>query len=165
MLESLLQGLRGLPKELIILIVSALPIAELRLAIPLGLSFGMPPIKVFILSIIGNIIPIAPILFFLAPVSGWLRRFKLWASFFDWLFTRTKKKAQTVQKYEALGLALFVAVPLPMTGAWTGAIAASLFKMKFRYGFLATAAGVVGAGIIVIVLCMLGIITWNAVAR
>jgi uncharacterized membrane protein len=165
MLETILQALQGLPKEWVVLVVSTLPIAELRLAIPLGLSFGMPLEKVFILSVIGNIIPVAPILFLLAPVSRKLRRFKLWARFFDWLFTRTKKRAQTVQKYEALGLALFVAIPLPMTGAWTGAIAASLFKIRFRYAFIATVAGVMLAGLIVSLLSTLGIITWNAVTQ
>lgn len=165
MLETILQALKDLPKEWIVLVVSALPIAELRLAIPLGLSFGMPLGKVFILSVIGNIIPVAPILFLLAPVSQRLRRFKLWARFFDWLFARTKKRAQTVQKYEALGLALFVAIPLPMTGAWTGSIAATLFKIRFRYAFFAAVVGVICAGVIVSLLSTLGIITWNAVAK
>ena len=165
MLEAILRGLHGLPKEWVVLVVATLPIAELRLAIPLGLSFGMPLAKVFMLSLIGNIIPVAPILFLLAPVSQRLRRFKLWARFFDWLFTRTKKRAEAVQKYEALGLALFVAIPLPMTGAWTGAIAASLFKIRFRYAFIATIAGIIIAGIIVSLLSTLGIITWNAVRQ
>jgi uncharacterized membrane protein len=165
MLETILQALKGLPKEWVVLIVSALPVAELRLAIPLGLSFGMSLEKVFVLSVIGNIIPIAPILFLLDPVSQRLRRFKIWARFFEWLFARTKKRAQTVQKYEALGLALFVAIPLPVTGAWTGSVAASLFKIRFRYAFIAAVAGVICAGVIVSLLSTLGIITWNAVAR
>jgi uncharacterized membrane protein len=164
MLETILHWLKDLPKEWIVVIVSALPIAELRLAIPLGLSFGMSLEKVFVLSVIGNSVPVAPILFLLAPVSQRLRRFKLWARFFDWLFERTKKKAQAVQKYEALGLAVFVAIPLPMTGAWTGAVAASLFKIRFRYAFIAVVAGVIGAGLIVSLLCALGIMTWKAMA-
>ena len=162
MLQTILQALKGLPKEWIVVIVSALPIAELRLAIPLGLSFGMSLEKVFVLSVIGNSVPVAPILFLLAPVSQRLRRFKLWARFFDWLFERTKKKAQAVQKYEALGLAVFVAIPLPMTGAWTGAVAASLFKIRFRYAFIAVVAGVIGAGFVVSLFCALGIMTWKA---
>lgn len=165
MLDTILEALKGLPKEWIILIVSALPVTELRLAIPLGLSFGMPWEKVFMLSVIGNIIPVAPILFFLSPVSQRLRRFKVWARFFDWLFERTREKAKTIQKYEALGLALFIAIPLPVTGAWTGSIAASLFKIRFRYAFIAAIAGIICAGIIVTILSALGIITWNAVAK
>jgi uncharacterized membrane protein len=101
----------------------------------------------------------------LEPVSNRLRRFKIWSRFFDWLFERTKKKADTIQKYEALGLAIFVAIPLPMTGAWSGVVAASLFKIRFRYAFIAIIAGVIGAGLIVSVLCTLGIISWKAVVH
>ncbi len=131
----------------------------------MALSFGMPMTKAFWLSVIGNSIPVAPALFLLEPVSNRLRRFKIWSRFFDWLFERTKKKADTVQKYEALGLAIFVAIPLPMTGAWSGVVAASLFKIRFRYAFIAIITGVIGAGLIVSALCALGIISWKAVAH
>ena len=151
-----------IPKEYLVLIMGALPISELRGAIPLGLSLGMPLAKAFWLSVLGNIIPVAPALFLLDPVSNRLRRFKIWARFFDWLFERTKKKSDSIQKYEALGLAIFVAIPLPMTGAWSGVVAASLFKIKFRYAFIAIVAGVIGAGLIVSILCTLGIMGWKA---
>jgi uncharacterized membrane protein len=130
---------------------------------PLALSFGMSLSKAFWLSILGNISFIIPALFLFAPVSNRLRKFKIWSRFFDWVFERTKKNADAIQKYEALGLAIFVAVPLPMTGAWSGVVAASLFKIKFRYAFIAIAAGVIGAGLIVSVLCALGMISWKAV--
>ncbi len=163
MINIIINWLKDLPKEYIVMLVSALPISELRGAIPLALSFGMPMSKAFWLSVIGNSIPVIPALFLLEPVSSRLRRFKIWARFFDWVFERTKKKADTIQKYEALGLAIFVAIPLPMTGAWSGVIAASLFKIKFRYAFIAIIAGVFGAGLIVLGLCGLGIISWKAV--
>ena len=136
MLELILQWLKELPKEYIVMIVGALPISELRGAIPLGLSLGMPLVKVFWLSVLGNSLIVAPALFLFAPVTGFLRKFKIWAKFFDWVFQRTKKNSDSIQKYEALGLAIFVAIPLPMTGAWSGVIAASLFKIRFRYAFL-----------------------------
>ncbi len=163
MINIIINWLKDLPKEYIVMLVGALPISELRGAIPLALSFGMPMSKAFWLSVIGNSIPVIPALFLLEPVSSRLRRFKIWARFFDWVFERTKKKADTIQKYEALGLAIFVAIPLPMTGAWSGVIAASLFKIKFRYAFIAIIAGVFGAGLIVLGLCGLGIISWKAV--
>ena len=119
MLSAILNWLKDIPKEFIVMIVGALPISELRGAIPLGLYYGMPISKAFWLSVLGNIIPIAPALFLLEPVSKRLRKFKIWAKFFDWLFERTKQKADTIQKYEALGLSIFVAIPLPMTGAWS----------------------------------------------
>lgn len=164
-MELIINWLKGIPKEVVVTIMAALPISELRGAIPLGLYYGFPLPKAFLLSVLGNISFIAPVLFLLEPVSRRLRRFKIWARFFDWLFERTRKKADAVQKYEALGLALFVAVPLPVTGAWTGAVAASLFKIRFRYAFISIIAGVIIAGLIVSMLCALGIITYKAVLR
>ncbi len=165
MINNIIHWLEGVPKEYVVMIMAAVPIAELRGAIPLALSFGMSLQKAFWLSVLGNAIPVIPILFFLQPVSDYLSRFKPFARFFDWLFTRTRKKADTIQKYEALGLAIFVAIPLPMTGAWTGAIAASLLRMKFRYAFIGILAGILVAGIIVSSLCALGIMSWKAVMQ
>ena len=161
MINIIINWLKDIPKEYIIMIIGALPVSELRGAIPLALFWQMPIVKAFWLSVLGNIIPVAPALFLLEPVSNRLRKFKIWARFFDWLFERTKKKADTIQKYEALGLAIFVAIPLPMTGAWSGVVAASLFKIRFRYAFIAIVAGVIAAGLIVSALCALGIISWR----
>ena len=161
MINIVINWLKDIPKEAIIIIVGALPISELRGAIPLALYYGMSLSKAFWLSVLGNTIFIVPALFLFEPISSRLRRLKFWSRFFDWLFERTKKNADTIQKYEALGLAIFVAIPLPMTGAWSGVVAASLFKIRFRYAFIAIAAGVICAGLIVLTLCALGIIGWK----
>ncbi len=163
MLNIIINWLKDMPKEYVVMLVGALPISELRGAIPLALYYGMSLSKAFWLSVLGNIIFVAPALFLFEPVSNRLRRFKLWSRFFDWVFARTRRNADTIQKYEALGLAIFVAVPLPMTGAWSGVIAASLFKIRFRYSFIAILAGVICAGLIVSTLCALGLISWRAV--
>ncbi len=163
MLNIIINWLKDMPKEYVVMLVGALPISELRGAIPLALYYGMSLSKAFWLSVLGNIIFVAPALFLFEPVSNRLRRFKLWSRFFDWVFARTRRNADTIQKYEALGLAIFVAVPLPMTGAWSGVIAASLFKIRFRYAFIAILAGVICAGLIVSTLCALGLISWRAV--
>lgn len=152
-----------LPKEITVILVGMLPIFELRGAIPLGFYFKLSLIKNFTLSVLGNMLPIIPLMYLLNPVSERLRYIPLWKRFFDWLFERTKEKADLVQKYEALGLAIFVAIPLPMTGAWSGAIAASLFKIRLRYAFPAIFLGVIGAAIIVTILCLLGKLTWSMV--
>ncbi|MFH1406691.1 MAG: small multi-drug export protein [Candidatus Omnitrophota bacterium] len=152
-----------LPKELAVLIVGALPVFELRGAIPLGFYLKMPLFKTVILSVTGNLLPIIPILFFLQPVSEILRKFPLWNKFFEWLFERTKRKSDIIQRYEAIGLAVFVAIPLPITGAWTGAVAASLFKIKFRYAFAAIVAGVIIAAVLVSCLCLFGIFSYKAI--
>lgn len=164
MINDILLWLKNIPKEYIVMIIAALPISELRGAIPLALSFGMSLPKAFWLSVLGNAMPVIPVLLLLEPVSNYLSRLKLFARFFTWLFTRTKKKVETIQKYEALGIAIFVAIPLPMTGAWTGAIAASLLKLRFRYALIGIFSGILVAGIIVSVLCILGIISWNAIS-
>ena len=162
MLEIVLDWLKGVPKEYAVMIVAALPIAELRGSIPLALSFGMSPAKALWLSIIGNMSFVIPALFLLEPVSNYLSRYTIFKRFFDWQFARTRKKAQAIQKYEALALIFFVAIPLPMTGAWTGVFAASLFKVKFRYALCAIFTGVLIAGCIVLILSTLGVSGWKA---
>jgi len=150
---------RLFPPEVVILIVSALPISELRGSIPLALGvFHFPIAKAYFLSIIGNLIPVIPLLIFLESLSKWLSKRFNWAErFFTWLFTRTSKKSKLVEEYGAIGLAIFVAIPLPMTGAWTGCVAAFLFGIRRVWAALSIASGVLIAGIIV-TLASLGII-------
>ena len=152
-----------LPNELSVIIVGALPIFELRGAIPLGFYLGMPVIKTFILALIGNLIPVIPLYFLLQPVSRLLSRIPLFKTFFTWLFNHSKRRAEIVQRYEAIGLVLFVAIPLPVTGAWTGTIAASLFKVRFKYALPAVICGVIIAGVIVTILCLLGKFGWESI--
>ena len=97
-------------------------------------------------------IPVVPLLLFLDPVSSWLRRRAALADkFFEWLFARTRRRTEAgIQKYGIFfGLMIFVAIPLPVTGAWTGCAAAFLFGIKFRYSLPAVLAGVLIASIIV----------------
>lgn len=164
MIEAVIHWLQGIPPETIVVIVAALPVAELRGAIPVALAYGMPFEKAYVLSVIGNALPVIPILFLFQPVSARLRRFKPFAGFFDWLSARTLKRSDTIQKYEMLGLVLFVAIPLPMTGAWTGAIAATLLRMKFRYSFIGAMLGILIAGLVVSALCTLGIIGLRSIS-
>ncbi len=156
MVESLLNTLAFLPKEIIVFIVAALPVLELRGAIPIGLSMGLETKEAVLFSIIGNLLPVIPVLFLLEPVSSYLRRFWIFKKFFDWLYARTKKRSALIEKYEFLGLILFVAIPLPITGAWTGCVAATLFKLRLRYAFLAIMTGVCIAAIIVTTVCLAG---------
>ena len=149
-------------KELIIVLIAALPVAELRLSVPLAImkepyGFGMDPLIGLTLSVIGNMIPVIPLLLFLDPVSSYLRRWKIWDIFFTWLFERTHRKhSANFEKYGSIGLAVFVGIPLPATGAWTGCAAAFVFGFKFKNAFLAILAGVIIAGIIMTVLTMTG---------
>lgn len=156
MIHTIVERLGTLAPEWITLIVAALPIAELRGAIPVGVYLRLSLPQAFFWSVVGNLLPVIPLLLFLDPVSSALRRFPLWAGFFEWLFARTAKNARLVQRYQAVGLAIFVAVPLPMTGAWTGCVAASLFKLPFLLALAAISCGVIAAGLIVSVLVYMG---------
>jgi uncharacterized membrane protein len=156
MIDIIIKNLSALPREVVTFILAILPISEVRGAIPFGLISGLGLAKTLTISIFGNIIFIAPTLFLLEPVSNYLRRFWVFKRFFDWLFERTKKKATLVEQYETVGLMIFVAVPLPLTGAWTGCIAASLFKIRFKYAFLAVSLGVIIAAAIVTAVCLVG---------
>ncbi len=139
------------PAWLITIIVAALPISEVRGAIPLAIGvYGFSPVQAYLLSVFGNLLPIIPLLLFLGPVSDYLRRFAIGDKFFTWLFARTRRKC--IQDHENFGLtalAIFVAIPLPMTGAWTGCVVAFLLGFRFWPSFAAIAAGVLVAGVIV----------------
>lgn len=147
----------GLSKELVVLIISALPIFELRGAIPVAINlFHFPWYYAFLLAVIGNMIPVPIILLFLNTIVRYLSKIGFFDRFFRWLFTHTRKRGSIIERYERIGLALFVAVPLPFTGAWTGSLAAVLFGMKFKHSILSIFIGVLIAGIIVTFLSLLG---------
>ena len=166
MIANLLGWLRtGFPPTWVTAAAGAMPILEVRGAIPLGVALGLSFQKAYLWGCLGNLIPIAPLLLFLDPVSAWLRRFPIWKRFFDWAFAQTASRADVVQRYEAIGLAIFVAIPLPLTGAWSGCIAASLFKLPFRVAFPAISAGVLMAGGLVSLALKLGLTLFYAIPR
>jgi len=156
MLEQITNSLVTLNKEIAVVVLAAMPVSELRGAIPLGLALEFSPVKTYLLAVAGNLLPVIPILFLLQPVSNRLRHIKMFERFFNRLFERTKKKAKLVEKFEILGLILFVAIPLPVTGAWTGCVAATLFKVRFRYAFLAIFLGIIIAGSVMLGLSLAG---------
>ncbi|MFA5051544.1 MAG: small multi-drug export protein [Patescibacteria group bacterium] len=146
----------GLPPGVAVLLIAMLPIAELRLAIPIGLeTYGLNVWSTFVWACLGNIAPVILLLLFLEPASRWLmEKSTIFNRFFTWLFDRTRKRfSASAEKYgKFIALMLFVAVPLPVTGAWTGAAAAFLFGMPFKRSLLAISLGVVIAGIIVTII-------------
>lgn len=149
-MERILQLLSSLPDELVIIIISCLPFIELRGALPVAMSlYEMPFWEAWLLSVVGNMLPVLPLLVLFRPLSKWMMRFRWYQRFYDWLYHRTLKKSSSVEKYGAVGLAIFTAVPLPTTGAWTACVAASLFDIKIKYSFPSIAIGVVIAGFII----------------
>ncbi|MFZ2412498.1 MAG: small multi-drug export protein [Candidatus Methanoperedens sp.] len=164
---TLLAIFSSIPPWLAVILIAALPVAELRLSIPIAIlappyGYGFDPISAFFLSVIGNMLPVIPLLLFLEPVSNYLRKWHIWDVFFTWLFNRTHHKhSAEFEKYGSIGLAVFVGIPLPATGAWTGCAAAFVFGFKFRNALIAIFAGVLMAGIVVTVLTVAGIDLFN----
>ena len=113
-------------RELTVLFTAILPGIELRGAIPVGLSLGMVPLEAFVVSYIGSLLPAIPIILFLAQFLVFCSRIRLTRPLAQWLTTRTHKKGRQVERYSLWGLFLLVAVPLPLTGVWTGSMVASL---------------------------------------
>ncbi len=138
-----------------ILLTAMTPIGELRVSIPLGLTIlHQPWFLVFVISVIGNMIPPVFILWLFPKVSSWLMSHsKLMNKFFNWLFERTRKKAHDkIEKYGDLALIIFVAIPLPNTGAWTGTLAAWLFGIPIKRALPNILYGVIIAGVIVTII-------------
>jgi len=148
--EYLLEHISQLPAPVAVFVVAMLPVFELRGAIPAGYAMGMSkPMVIYLLAVAGNFVPVLPIILGLGPAERTLRRFPIWNRFFDWLFKRTVARSDVIKKYESLGLILFVAIPLPMTGAWTGSIAAYIFKLPLRMAIPCIILGILIAGVVV----------------
>jgi len=140
----------NLPKEFITTLISMLPVIEIRGAIPVAVYLlKMPLFQAYLWSVIGNCLIIIPFIIFLEKFSQYLMKYKFFKIFFEWWFSRAKKNKNLMQKYEALGLAIFVAIPLPVTGAWTACVLAYIFCIKKRYAVPAIFLGVAVAGLIV----------------
>ena len=141
---------RGISQELIVVIVSALPVVELRGSIPLAINvFGFPWHYALLLAIAGNLIPVPILLLFFDAIFRRLRKIGIVERWFQWLDKRTRRRAALIERYERIGLALFVAIPLPATGAWTGSLAANILRLKFKPAFISILIGVCLAGGIV----------------
>jgi uncharacterized membrane protein len=149
MREAIIHVFEVFPVGWTTFIIAMLPIVELRGSIPYGIGMGMAWPQTYVLSVLGNLVPIVPILLFLGPVSDWLERVPGFGRFFQWLFRRTRRRSKLVERYGPWGLILFVAIPLPVTGAWTGSAAAYVFGIPFRRSFPAIAGGVLLAGVVV----------------
>lgn len=147
----------GISKPLIVIIISALPVVELRGALPVAINlFNMPWYWAFLLAVIGNMLPVPILLLFFQSLANLVSRVPAGKKLVDWVFRHTRRHEKMIQKYEWLGLMLFVAIPLPMTGAWTGSIIAFILGMRFTYALLSILCGVIIAGAIVTSLCLLG---------
>ena len=153
-------------KYLITFIVSMVPIIELRGAIPIGVGIGLTYFQSFIISFIGNIIPIYFIVKYIKPLFDFFGKFKPFKKIIDWASEKATKKiseSERLQNYTMLGLFLFVAIPLPGTGAWIGSLIANFLDIPVKKAFWPLAFGVLTAGIIVLSITAIGFGGWQAI--
>lgn len=138
----------GFWNHLYVFFLSMVPIIELRGAIPLGAILDLPLWSNYLVSVFGNFLPVPFILLFIRYILEWMKKTKHFARIALWLEEKAQHGSEKVQKYASLGLFLFVAIPLPGTGAWTGALVAALMRMKMKYALPSILGGVLAAGVI-----------------
>ena len=130
-------------------LISMVPIIELRGAIPIGAAMGLPWYVNYIVSVIGNFLPVPFILLFIRAILNWMKRVPKLDKIALWLEARAAKKSDKVSKYATIGLMLFVAIPAPGTGAWTGSLIAALMEMRLKHSLISVFCGVVIAGAVI----------------
>ncbi|MGI6071929.1 MAG: COG2426 family protein [Lachnospiraceae bacterium] len=128
--------------NIVIFIISMLPILEMRGGMIAATLLGVPYLRALIICTIGNIVPIPFILLFIMKIFEWLKRYKFTGKIVNWLETRTLKKRGQIDKYGFWGLIIFVGIPLPGTGGWTGALLASLLGIPVKNSSLAVGLGI-----------------------
>ena len=150
-----------LNKYLYVFVISMVPLIELRGAIPIGMASGLPLWSTYIVAIIGNMLPVPFIFFFARKVLEWGADKPFIGKFFSWCLNKGHKGGEKLKAKAGRGLfwalLLFVGIPVPGTGAWTGTLAASLLDMDFKTSVLACMGGVLLAGIIMGALSLLGV--------
>ncbi len=154
-----------LPEWFQILFGSMIPFLESRYIIPYAMwEFNWYWWEVFPLAFLGNIIPIPFVLIFFKYFEDYLRKYVFWSNIMDKVFNKTRIKANNkIEKYETLGLLLFVAVPLPFTGAWTGSLIAYLFNLNFYKSLIIISIGIIISSSIMIILYSTGLIIWTSI--
>jgi len=151
---GLFSGLTGIAfgKEILVFIISMTPILELRGGLIAASLLGLDPVRAYIISIIANIIPIPIILWFVKAVLDFMKKHNIMEKFVLWLEEKVNSKKESIEKAEFWGLLLFVGIPLPGTGAWTGCLIAALLGIEKKKAFLAATLGVIMASIIMMFL-------------
>ncbi len=144
-----------------VIVVSALPISELRGGIPLALYLGFNPIEAYTISVIGNILPVPFLLMFLGLIEKIALKTPL-SSLYLKIVRRTERRRDVIDRYSYLGLTLFVAIPLPVTGAWTGCLLAFLLGLDKLKSFFYITLGVTIAGIIVLTTSLGVLVCFNS---
>lgn len=136
-----------------VFLISMVPVAELRGAIPAGIAIGLRPVTVLIVSVMGNMLPVPFIILFIRKIFLWMKRQKgVLLRIVEFCEEKASRGAELFYKYELLGLFILVAIPLPGTGAWTGALVAAMLNLRLKVSVPAIFLGVCVAGAIMLTL-------------
>ena len=147
--HSIVDALSGkISKEFIVFLISMIPLLELRGSILAAGFLKMDFVPTYIAAVLGNMLPIPFILLFIEKIFAWMKTTKYFHKFPDWCEKKAMSKSAQIEKYGYFGLFLFVAIPLPGTGAWTGSLLSVLFGMKGKKSFLFIFLGVLTAGLV-----------------
>jgi len=151
---TLFSGLQGIPfgKELIVFLISLMPILELRGGLLAASLLGLPPLRSYFITVIGNIIPVPFILWFINAILDWMRNSKHLSKVAKWLDGKVHKHKKQIETYGFWGMVLFVGIPLPGTGAWTGCLIAAVLNMDRKKAFLAAMIGIIMASVIMMLI-------------
>jgi uncharacterized membrane protein len=152
-----LEFIATLPPEFHVLAVAAIPVIELRGAIPLGIHLGLPPLEAMALAVAGNLAPIPLLYYVLLPAVSYLKGTGLFRRLVTSYVARSERESRRIKRYGLPGLILFVSIPLPVTGAWTGCLIALLLGYSLGRTMLALALGTLVAGTIVTTLARLAV--------
>ncbi|MDR5659764.1 small multi-drug export protein [Serpentinicella sp. ANB-PHB4] len=139
-------------REVMVLLIAAMPLMELRGAIPIGVSLGLHPLHATVLGILGSLAPVPFLLIFIKPIVIRIKNLPWINKLVNRMIQRTRRKGDKIRKYSVIGLVLFVAVPLPSTGVWSGCLAAVLFNIPFKHALPSIALGTSIAGTIMFIL-------------
>ncbi|MGD9497994.1 MAG: COG2426 family protein [Armatimonadota bacterium] len=166
MWRALFDALKGaIPPPAVVALLSAAPISEVRGGIPGGLLLRMPLWQILPIAIAANVLTVIPILLWFNPLADWLMRRGILTGVVKRLIARARAKKPLVDKHGVWALTLFVAIPLPATGAWSGAMVAAVFEMSFWRAVLCITVGVIIASAVVTLLCFAGKYGYDAMMR
>ena len=151
---NLFSGLSQIPfgKEILVFCISLMPILELRGGLIAAALLDLNPVTSYLVSMVGNLLPVPFILWFINSILRWMRKSKYFFKIANWLDQKVEKHKSQIEKYGFWGLVFFVGIPLPGTGAWTGCLIASVLNMNRRKAFVATLLGVLMASVIMMLL-------------
>ena len=158
-MANLFQSIQDSPiltKYLYVFLLSMVPLIEQRGAIPLGFALGLDPVATFFTSLAGSCVPVPFILWAFNAIYAWIHKFRVFGGLIRFMDNKIRKNTPSIEKYKEVGLIIFVGIPLPTTGLWTGSVIAAVLGLSFWKSFACTAIGGVISALAITIMMLLG---------